>query len=147
MVLIDSSVWIEALRRSGSLEVKVSLEALLEAFEATLCSPIKLEVLGGARVQERKALAEYFDILPYDPMPESTWQEAIELSWKLRDAGVTVPWNDLLIACRAIALKTRLYSCDKHFEVIAQHAPLRLYRPGYGGRFEPETSEPGGMTK
>jgi hypothetical protein len=31
MVLVDSSAWIEGLRRKGSLEVKLALEGLLEA--------------------------------------------------------------------------------------------------------------------
>ena len=34
MVLVDSSVWIESLRRTGRLEVKVALEGLLEAYGA-----------------------------------------------------------------------------------------------------------------
>ena len=56
MVLVDSSVWIESLRRTGRLEVKVALEALLEAYEAQFCPPIRLEVLGGARKEDRRRL-------------------------------------------------------------------------------------------
>mgnify|MGYP001550518080 FL=1 len=35
MVLVDSSVWIEALRRDGRLDVKLALENLLEEYEAS----------------------------------------------------------------------------------------------------------------
>lgn len=49
MALVDSSVWIEAARRQGDLATKVALRALLDECEAALCSPVKLEVLGGAR--------------------------------------------------------------------------------------------------
>lgn len=52
MVLVDSSVWIEALRRDGSLHVKVALESLLDAYEAQWCSLVRLEVMGGARKQD-----------------------------------------------------------------------------------------------
>jgi predicted nucleic acid-binding protein len=47
MVLVDSSAWIEALRRNGKLEVKLAIQALNEEYEAAWCSVIKLEVLGG----------------------------------------------------------------------------------------------------
>ena len=46
MVLVDSSAWIEALRRNGDLRVKLAIEGLLDAYEAqwngaakTLVSP------------------------------------------------------------------------------------------------------------
>ena len=48
MVLVDSSVWIEALWREVNVHVKLALEALLEEYEAAWCGPVKLEVLGGA---------------------------------------------------------------------------------------------------
>lgn len=34
--------------------------------------------------------------------------------------------------------KCRIYAKDKHFETMAQELDVHLYRPGYGGRFEPE---------
>ena len=51
MILVDSSVWIESLRREGRLDVKLALEGLLEEYEAAWCGPVKLEVLGGARAR------------------------------------------------------------------------------------------------
>ena len=57
MVLVDSSVWIEAARRQGDLGCKVALESLLEEYEAAWCSPVRLEVMGGARKEERRGLA------------------------------------------------------------------------------------------
>ncbi|MBC8040902.1 MAG: VapC toxin family PIN domain ribonuclease, partial [Opitutaceae bacterium] len=60
MVLVDSSVWIEAARRQGDLATKVALRALLDEYEAAWCSPVKLEVLGGARREERRALETFF---------------------------------------------------------------------------------------
>jgi predicted nucleic acid-binding protein len=45
---VDSSVWIDALRREGGLQVKLALENLLEEYEAAFCGPTKLEVLRGA---------------------------------------------------------------------------------------------------
>ena len=138
MVLVDSSVWIEALRRQGRLDVKVALEALLEAYEAQLCAPVRLEVMGGSRKEERRMIGSYFSIIPYRAVSTEDWDRAISLSWRLRDAGLTVPWLDVLIASLAIHDCVRLYSIDAHFEKIAEIAGLILYRPGYGGSFQPD---------
>lgn len=136
MVLVDSSVWIEALRRDGRLEEKVGLEGLLEEYEAAWCGPVKLEVLGGARGQDRKRLRAYFDCIPYRPMKDPDWDFATECYWRLRDAGHTVPFNDALIGALSLRWICRVYARDKHFEIMRDVIGVRLYRPGYGGRFE-----------
>ena len=136
MVLVDSSVWIEGLRRNGRLDVKVALESLLDHYEAQWCSPVRLEVLGGARKGERQRLGMYFSVIPYRPSREEDWDRAISLAWRLRDSGLTVPWLDVLIASIALHDGVRLYAIDQHFEEISRRTGLRLYRPGYGGAFE-----------
>jgi predicted nucleic acid-binding protein len=138
MVLVDSSVWIEALRRKGSLEVAVALEGLLEVYEARLCAPVRLEVLGGARASERAWLGGYFSILPFRPCGADDWERAIALAWQLRNQGVTVPWMDALIAAIALKDGERVYAIDGHFTAIARVTGLRLYEPGPGGLFLPE---------
>ena len=137
MVLVDSSVWIEALRRDGRLDVKLALEGLLEEYEAAWCGPVKLEVLGGARAQDRKALEEQFTCIPYFPMHDAAWESAKNLAWRLRDNGCTAPWNDILIAALSVKADCRIYAVDKHFDLMDQNgAGIRLYRPGYGGKYD-----------
>ncbi len=138
MVLVDSSVWIEAGRRDGSLEHKVGLENLLEAYEAAWCGPIKLEVMGGARAQERKRLSDYFAIIPYKSMNDASWDFAVHCYHKLRDAGHTLPFNDVLIASLSITWICRVYAKDQHFDVMEKVLGIRLYRPDYGGKYRPD---------
>ncbi|RPJ35568.1 MAG: PIN domain-containing protein [Verrucomicrobiaceae bacterium] len=135
MVLVDSSAWIESLRRNGDMRVKLAVEGLLEAYEAQWCSPVRLEVLGGARIEERARLGRHFSVIPYRPSREDDWDRAVALAWRLRGMGLTVPWLDVLIAAIAIHDGTRLYATDAHFREIARHTGLLLYRPGYGGSF------------
>jgi predicted nucleic acid-binding protein len=137
MVLVDSSIWIEAARRDGALEVKVALEALLEVAEATWCSPVKLEVFGGARREERRAMALTFAVIPFVTVREEDWDASIQLAWKLRDAGLTIPWNDVLIAAVVRRLGCRVYAKDKHFTEMANIIGLPLYTPSYGGSYDP----------
>ena len=135
MVLVDSSAWIEALRRNGDIRVKLAIEGLLDAYEAQWCSPVRLEVIGGARIEERARLGAHFSVIPYRPCREDDWERAVALAWRLRGKGLTVPWLDVLIAAIAIHDGVRLYAVDRHFEEIARHSGLLLYRPGYGGSF------------
>ena len=138
MVLVDSSVWIEALRRDGRLDVKLALENLLDAYEAAWCGPVKLEVLGGVRARERKALEEQFCCIPYFPMADAAWDSAKNLAWRLRDKGCTAPWNDILIAALSVKADCRIYAVDKHFQLMYESgAGIRLYQPGYAGKYEP----------
>lgn len=138
MVLVDSSAWIEALRRNGDLRVKVALEGLLDAYEAQWCSPVRLEVLGGARKEERARLGHWFSVIPYRPVREEDWERAVSLAWRLRDSGLTVPWLDVLIAAIALQDNVRVYAVDSHFREISQRTGLRLYEPGYGGAYTPD---------
>lgn len=139
MVLVDSSVWIAAGRRDGPLDVKVALESLLESYEACWCSVIKLEVLGRAKAEQRPKLSFFFSTIPYKSINEPIWESAKKLCWKLRDAGLTVPTNDVLIAALSIENFWRVYSVDNHFVEIAKIEPrLALYKPGYGGSYDPD---------
>jgi hypothetical protein len=141
MVMVDSSVWIEAARRQGDLATKVALRALLDEYEAAWCSPVRLEVLGGARAPERRPLETFFACIPYVPCVEPDWDAAKALAWRAREAGHALPWNDFLISATAAARGMRLYGRDAHFETLAGLGGAPLYRPGYAGSFQAETEE------
>ena len=138
MVLVDSSVWIEATRKTGDIGVKVALECLLDEYEAVLCTPVRLEVLGGVRKESRREYDEYFSILPYVAAREEDWTKARDLGWSMADRGARVPWFDLLIATISIRLGCRVYTIDGHFETMEKMIGVRRYRAGYGGSFNPD---------
>ena len=135
MVLVDSSVWIEGLRRRGDLATKVALEALLEVGGALVSGPILLEVLGGCRPGERKQLLDYFGRVPYRRVPDEAWRRAARLSWQLREDGITLPWNDLLIGSLGLLWDLRVFAADRHFDILESRAQVRRYRPGPGGAY------------
>ncbi len=138
MVLVDSSVWIQASRREGDLLATVALEALLEEGEAAVCGPIKLEVLGAVRREQRRRFDAYFSIVPYLDLSDRSWDAAVGLGRRLMDErGVTLPWNDVLIASVAAERQCRVFSLDRHFEHFAALGCLRLYQPGVGGVYAP----------
>jgi hypothetical protein len=138
MVLVDSSVWIEAARRDGSLEYKVGLEGLMEVAEAAFCGPIKLEVLGGARTQDRRRMSAYFDCIAYRTIDDSAWEFSKDCAWRLRDKGHSLPWNDVLIGSLSVRWTCRVYAKDQHFDIMRDVIGVRLYKASYGGSFDPD---------
>ena len=87
---------------------------------------------------QRQDDAAGFAVIPYVQVTEATWDLALENTWRLRDAGLQAPWNDVLIASVSMQQGCRVYARDKHFELMTQAMGLRLYEPGYGGSFAPE---------
>ncbi|MFK7910899.1 MAG: VapC toxin family PIN domain ribonuclease [Akkermansiaceae bacterium] len=138
MVLVDSCCWLEASRKDGRIEVKAAVKHLLDEFLALLCGPVELEVLGGARKDERAKMKKYFDILPYRASDHKVWRLAMQTAWTLRDAGLTIPWNDTIIATIACQYGYRVYSINKHFPVMSKVLGFALYKPGYGGAYNPD---------
>lgn len=138
MVLVDTSAWIEFFRRDGDPAVKLAMQALIRELQATLCGPVEMEFLGGARPHERSRIQSRFDILPYLNNDQKIWREAAGHYATLRESGTTLPWNDVIIATLAIREGCRAYAVDSHFETMGQQLGLRLYRPGYNGSFQPE---------
>lgn len=141
MVLVDTSAWVEFFRRSGETDVKLAVRGLLDEFEATLCGPVELEFLGGARPAEVDRLKAWFGILPYLRNDQKLWRKGADLYSRLRAQGLTIPWNDALIAVLTLEADCRVYAVDKHFTAMAPVIGLRLYTPGYCGSFRPESEE------
>ncbi len=135
MVIVDTSTWIEFFRRDGDPAVKLAVRGLLDEFEATLCGPVELEFLGGAREHEREKIQKWFNILPYATNDQKLWRKAASHWATMRKNGVTIPWNDALIATITLEQGCRVYAVDKHFDAMAQPLGLRLYKPGYNGMF------------
>lgn len=139
MVIVDTSAWIAFFRRDGDLLVKLSVKNLLDEYEAALCGPVDMEFLGGARPHERDRIRVFFDVLPYLPNDQKIWRKAADTYSLLRSNGVIAPWNDVIVATLSMERGCRVYAVDRHFEAMAEHFPsLRLYEPGYNGRFSRE---------
>lgn len=135
MVLIDSSVWIELFRKKGDLFTSIAVENLIEEMQACFCGIVKLEVLGGARDEEKAVISNLFSVVPYLPQSEAIWDEVVRFQWAVRKRGLTIPWSDALIAVIANKNGHRIYARDKHFDALAELGLTQPYTPGYGGSY------------
>lgn len=120
MILVDSSVWIEAWRGKNP-SVTTSLARLIESGEATLNPLIRTEILQGARdLGHQKFLKELLSSVSIEPLPEDLWEEAPALYLKLRQKGITLTTIDCLIASHSMIKSLALWSLDQTFEKIPE---------------------------
>jgi predicted nucleic acid-binding protein len=120
MKLVDTSAWIEQLRRGGDPTVRERLEALLVTGEAAWCPIVRLELWNGARGDhEGTVLREMEKELPCLEISPPVWDRAAKLAHLARERGVTVPGTDLLVAACAQHHGVNIEHHDKHFDLIA----------------------------
>jgi len=125
-VLIDSSAWILALRPDGSAAARDEVDGLLATSRAATTGIIMLELLSGTRSErEYRELKEELAVLPQLELRPTLWTRAFHLGYQLRRAGLTLPTVDVLIAALALEYGCLLLHADRHFELLAQHHPLR----------------------
>lgn len=100
-VLVDSSLWVHHLRRSGDLDKRQRVNDLLKAGQAAWCAAVRLELWRGVTNDaERRTLRKYEALLQDIAITSAVWERAIHLADKGRALGVTVPLADVLIyAC------------------------------------------------
>ena len=128
MVLVDSSAWIEFFLHFQH-EPTHPLHALGEEQRLATNWVIRVEILTGVKDEVAYAqLDKELRALRQLPLTEDVWERAARLRWELRRRGVRVAVPDMVIACCAIEYECELFHLDHHFDVIAHHAPLKLYR-------------------
>lgn len=120
-VLVDSSLWVHQLRKSGDPAKRERVNELLRSGRAAWCPPVRLELWRGVTTDaERKTLRHYETLLPDYAISSEVWDRAIRLAGRGRAAGVTVPLADLLIFACARAHGLDLAHDDAHFEQLAK---------------------------
>jgi len=120
-VLVDSSLWVHQLRKSGEPAKRDRVNALLESGAAAWCPPVRLELWRGVTNDaERKTLRRYEALLrDYEVTPE-VWERAIRLADRGRASGITIPLADLLIFACAKIHGLDLAHDDAHFDELAK---------------------------
>jgi predicted nucleic acid-binding protein len=120
-VLVDSSLWVHQLRRSGDQIKRARVNDLLRQGAAGWCPIVRLELWRGVTNEaERKALTHYEARLPDYAISIAVWERAIRLADLGRAAGVTVPLADLVVFACASVHDVELAHDDAHFEQLAR---------------------------
>ena len=118
MTLIDTSAWIEFLRRTGDSVVKERVASYLEAGEAAVCGPIEFELLSGARPTETSDIHTALSFCRVLEFTQACWRRAAGVERELRINGVTVPRDDIFVATAALEHVMPIYCFDAHFDLM-----------------------------
>jgi predicted nucleic acid-binding protein len=128
MIVVDSSIWIEQIRRPGS-RMAQRLKAIDNPEDIIIGDLILLEVLQGARDDQHAARIER-ELRRFAIEPVLNEQIAIRSAQnyrKLRDRGVTVRKTvDLIIATFCVERDHSLLHDDRDFDLMAPHIGLMV---------------------
>jgi predicted nucleic acid-binding protein len=125
--LVDTSVWILALRKDFVSDVKDRIDHLLRENAIVTTGIIMVEILSGAKTKkEFRRLKSGLDALDRVETDRLIWEEASELGFTLRRKGITVLYTDILIATCALRASAVVVHADAHFDLMAKHSPLKV---------------------
>jgi len=134
-VLVDTSIWSLALRRSGTLpeedqSLVWELSELINEVRVVMIGPIRQELLSGIsskmQYSSLKKKLQFFEDLP---LTRNYYERAAEFYNLCRKNGVQGSQIDFLICATAAEAKMQIFTSDKDFLLYAKHVPIILYQP------------------
>lgn len=126
MKLVDSSLWVEFLRRKGDPRIKNRVARLLEENQIACTCPIRFELLSGVKADEEDYLKRALEFSNHIAFEENDWRAAAALERQLRTRGVSIPRNDLFVATVAIRAEIAVLCRDQHFNIAQKIVGHRL---------------------
>ena len=128
MIVVDTSVWVAALRHGACDEARV-LSALLDADEVLLPVPVRIEILSGASKRDLPRLRRVLSALPLVYPGEDTWQVIDAWIDRGARAGQRFGFGDLLIGALASETGALVWSLDADFDRMSRAGLVDLYEP------------------
>lgn len=123
-VLVDSSVWINYFRNGDNSS---DLDFLIDENQIVLNDMILAELIPFLKVKRETRLINLLNAVKKVEI-NIDWQGIIDLQIKCLKNGINdVGIPDLIIVQNVIRMKLKVYTLDKHFKLISEHIPLKLY--------------------
>ena len=135
-VLIDTSVWSQALRRqtaetSSTAQERVVdvLKELIHDSRIAMLGPVRQELLSGVKTQKQfETLQQILSVFSDEPLRSQDYEQAAKNFNQCRQGGVQGSNTDFLICAVSMSREWPIYSLDKDFEQYKNHLALKLYR-------------------
>ena len=136
-VLVDTSIWSLALRRSGAQiseaeqRVTSELRDFIQDGRVRLIGSIRQELLSGIRDQAQfERLKTHLRAFPDEPASTDDHEEAARWSNQCRSRGIAGSGTDFLMCAVAIAQGWQIFTRDDDFQAYARAIPVKLYLSG-----------------
>lgn len=131
-VLVDTSVWSLALRRSSPAdgpEVNELIELIREV-RVQMIGPVRQELLSGIKSQVQfQKLRHHLRAFPdLEPAPRD-YEHAAEFFNLCRGKGIQGSNTDFLICAIAARHKIPIFTTDADFTLYQTHLPIMLHSP------------------
>ncbi len=125
MTLVDTSSWIQYLRRDGEPEMKEKVRGLLLDGAAVLCPVVLAELwMGAGSKKDQDDLRDLSAVLRCLPMTDEVWEYSFRLARVCRAKGTPLPPSDLMIASCAFIHGAKTLAKGKHFETLEGYRDL-----------------------
>jgi predicted nucleic acid-binding protein len=131
-VLVDTSIWSLALRRSGATSKEdqslvYELNELISEVRVALIGPVRQELLSGISSQAQfEALKEKLQAFEALPLKQQDYEHA-EFYNICRKSGIQGSQIDLLICAVAAGRAIPIFTSDKDFFLYGKHLNITLY--------------------
>jgi predicted nucleic acid-binding protein len=126
-VIIDTSAWIESFRPQSENTFPNLVKDLILKGRVLVPGIIKAELLRGTKSKkEFNQLDDLLKGLEYLPVSDDFWEKLSRFSFSLFRKGVTVPLTNTYIALLCIENNVSILHRDKHFDLIAEKASLKI---------------------
>jgi predicted nucleic acid-binding protein len=126
VIVVDTSVWISALRGPGTAEAEI-LRGLLDADEVALPVPVRSELLMGVSGNARQQLALRLEALTLLYPTDDTWRTLDSWTERASRSGQNFSVVDLIVGILASDVGALVWSLDKDFERLEKLKLVRLY--------------------
>ena len=134
-VLIDTSVWSQALRRQSSESLSTAqervvnvLKELIHDSRIAMLGPVRQELLLGVKTQKQfEALQQILSVFSDETLLKGDYEQAAKNFNQCRQGGVQGSNTDFLICAVSMSRGWPIYSLDKDFLQYQKHLALKLY--------------------
>jgi len=131
-VIVDTSVWSLALRRSKldtSAPVQ-ELHHLIHDHRVQMIGPIRQEILSGIRSESQFIkLQKHLESFPDLPILTEDYVTAAKFFNHFRSKGIQGSNTDFLICAVAVRNRFSIYTTDKDFDLFSKHMQIVLHQP------------------
>jgi len=129
-VVVDTSVWSEALRRRDQADSDVvrELRSLILEHRVDIIGPIRQEILSGLRTDAQfEKLEKHIAAFPDIPLETADYIMAAQFFNTCRAKGIQGSNTDFLICAVAVRRQLSIFTTDGDFSLFAKRLPIVLH--------------------